>query len=57
MNSSYLITTGKYSVFIKIINYINNDNINENKKNMLKNLIYKKQFSFLYEWLKNIDLI
>ena len=58
LNSSYLITMDRYNIFIKIINYINNNNnISDNKKNMLKNLIYKKQFSFLYEWLKNIDLI
>ena len=57
LNNSYNITINRYNIFIKIINYINNNNISDNKKNMLKNLIYKKQFSFLYEWLKNIDLI
>ena len=56
LNSSYLITMDRYNIFITLINYINN-NISDNKKNMLKNLIYKKQFSFLYEWLENIDLI
>ena len=47
----------RYNIFMKIINYINSNDIGSNKKNMLKNLIYKKQFLFLYEWLKNIDLI
>jgi predicted O-methyltransferase YrrM len=57
LNDSYAITMKKYNIFIKILNYINNNNISNNKKHMLKNSIYKKQISFLYGWLKNIDLL
>ena len=57
LNNSYLISINRYNIFLKIINYIYNNDISDNKKNILKNIIYKKQFSFLYEWLENIDLI